>query len=377
MVDGAGPPDEPDPSGPSGPSDPDDRSDPSDRSGQPDDPSPSDPSDPSDVADDDAPTPTRDGGTRSVLEYLRDGWRQAIGSLTALAVVPLVTALLSVGNVLRVVGAEVDFHAGIQFGLPAPIVDVWAFVSLPNPAIDLVGPSSGLVAPFGVAAVAVVVQGVLAAGYLGSVREGLATGSYGFLANVRRYLVPILAYTAIPGLLGVALLAASSGAITATEVGDTLAPVVVLLAVIALPVGYLVFATPYLVVLRDCGLVEALRASVGHALSSGAYVRYAIGYALVVGGLSVPTTLLVVNARLVGVLVGTVAAAPIGLAATVATTRFLADLDDAAADVGLAGGAARPVGGVGGNSTGGSSADGSDPGGDGVGASRGSGPEER
>lgn len=351
MVDGSGPPDEPDPSGPS------------------------DPSDPSDVADDDAPTPTRDGGTRSVLEYLRDGWRQAIGSLAALAVVPAVTALLSVGNVLRVVGAEVDFHAGIQFGLPAPIVDVWAFVSLPNPAIDLVGPSSGLVAPFGVAAVAVVVQGVLAAGYLGSVREGLATGSYDFLANVRRYLVPILAYTAIPGLLGVALLAASSGAITATEVGGTLAPVVVLLAVIALPVGYLVFATPYLVVLRDCGLVEALRASVGHALSSGAYLRYAIGYALVVGGLSVPTTLLVVNARLVGVLVGTVAAAPIGLAATVATTRFLADLDDAAADVGLASGGNQPAGG--GGSSDGRSSVGSSLDDGGIGASRGSGPGPR
>jgi hypothetical protein len=258
---------------------------------------------------------------------LAAAWRLA-GEHAGLAVVPALVAFLSVRNVRRVVSfSGVQF--GVAFGLPTPVPSVWTAVSLPTQ------PTGGVsVEPAVLAAVPVVVllRAVVAAGFLGSLREVSESGAYDFPANVRRYVVQFLLYDAAATLLvtGSALLIA--GGVFAGGVALTGLAVVGVLGFVAL--GYLFWAAPFLVVTRDTDVVSALRGSFALATAGGPYLAYSVGYLAVVIALSIPTTLVVVNLGIVGVLLGAVAFAPVGLTLALATVRFVADVDAESVDLG-------------------------------------------
>lgn len=268
--------------------------------------------------------PTKRFGAR-----LADGWERALAQ-PALALVPLVTALLATDRIAAVLAHD-GVHAGFQIGLPAAVVDLWQFVGTPGRglSVNVGGPVDPPLA-LAVLPVVVVLRAALAAGYFGGIRSAVETGSPEFGANARRYFLPFLLYTAIPValLLPAALLARS---------GDpgALLPLVVLLVPGVFLATYLFYATPYLVVLRETGLVAAARASLDLALDGGAYLRFALGFAGFVLVVSVAATAVVVNLGAVGLAVGAVAAAPLGLAANVATMRFVADVDPAAPALGF------------------------------------------
>lgn len=257
----------------------------------------------------------------SFTARLADGWERALSNLP-LALVPLVAALLQTDKIRQVLAFR-GGHVGFRIGLPVSIVDLWQFVSVPNSGVNVdVGGSLGSpLAVVGLAAT-VLVQAALAAGYFGSIRDLLVSETYDFAGNVRRFIRPFLLYTLVPVLLllPLALLFAGGGE-------RAFVPAVVLLVPAIIVASYLFYATPYLVVLRETDLVSAARASYGFAIGGGPYLRYAVGFALFVLVGSGVMTAFVVNLGAVGILLGVVVASPVGLAANVATMRFVGDVD--------------------------------------------------
>jgi hypothetical protein len=240
--------------------------------------------------------------------------REVAAAHLALALVPFVSTILDVTNVVRAVSFR-GTHFGITFPFPTAVADYWTFASVPNPP----GGSDVTVAWL---PVAILLQAVLAAGYLGSIAEVTETGTYDFWASVKRFFVPVLGYIAIVFLLG-------SGAVLLALLGgpDGAALLVVLLFPAVLLFSYLFYATPYLIVLRDAGLVEALRGSYAYAIAGGSYAAFGIKY-LVAGLLLSVVGTAFINLGTVGVVVGAALAAPVGLLFNVAVMDFVRDLED-------------------------------------------------
>lgn len=251
---------------------------------------------------------------------LARGFEEALEHLP-LALVPLVTSAMATEKIQRIATFQ-GGHFGLKLGLPVSVVNVWQFVSVPNESVS-VGlplpealPLVAIVLP-----VAIIVQAALAAGYFGSLATALETGAFEFWPSLRRHFVPFLIYTVIP------MAVVAPAAVLGLASRRLLFPVILVLVVAFIVAAYLFYATPYLVVLRGDDIVSALQASYGLAIEGGPYFRYAVGYAGFVLALSVVATAVVVNLGLVGVAVGVVAGAPVGLACNATTMRFVADID--------------------------------------------------
>lgn len=225
-----------------------------------------------------------------------------------LALVPALTSLLAIENIRRVTQSD-GFTIGATFRFPAPIIDLWTFVNVPAPQAGglFVSP---LVAFF---PVLLVVEGLIAAGYLGSVEATLRSGTYDFVDSVRRYGVRIVIYTVLWN--GVVFLL---GLLAVTN------PVFILVGIVLfLWLSYRLYATPYLIVTRDLSLGAALERSWGWGREGGEYFRFGVGYLLTVAAISIVGTFFVTTTGLVGVIVGVLVAAPLGLAFTAATMAFV------------------------------------------------------
>lgn len=251
----------------------------------------------------------------SFTRRLAAAWTVATGPALPLALVPLVSSLLQFEKFQRVLGFH-GGHVGVNFRFPAAVADLWTLVSLPNQGggVHVTGPL--LLLP-----VLVVVQAALAAGYLGSIRSMLAGDRYAFADCVGRYFLPFLGYSALTfglGLVSVGFAAAGGRGAAA------------LVLVVGLPahllLAYLFYATPYLVVVRDSGLLDALAESYRLALAGGPYAAFAGGYLVATAGISLVATAVVVNLGPVGLLLGLVGGPLVGLTLTVATMQFVLDL---------------------------------------------------
>lgn len=273
----------------------------------------------------------------SFTTRLADGWQAALEH-APLALVPVVTAALATEKIQQVATFR-GAHFGLRLGLPVGIVDVWQFVSVPNETVGV-----GLPLPEAIPLlvvvfpVAILLQAALAAGYFGSLAVALETGRFDFGANVRRHFWPFLVYTLLPVVVIAPL------AIVGLADLRALAPLIVVLVPAFIVAAYLFYATPYLVVLRGTDIVSAFRASYELATAGGPYFRYAAGYAGFVVATSLVMTAVVVNLGLFGVAIGTLVAAPVGLACNAATMRFVADIDHASPSLGDW--AERPTGGT-------------------------------
>ncbi len=249
-----------------------------------------------------------------------------------LAAVPVLTALLQFDKVERVVGFR-GGHFGVTFRFPTPVTDAWTFVGLPNQ-----GGGVNVTGPLPLLAALVAVRAALAAGYLGSVHRSLSGRDLDFVGSIQRYGPSILGYQVLVfavGLLGVAL------AVGGLRGAGALVLLLGLPAYVVL--GYLFFATPYLVVARDLALGDALARSYRLATSplaqseaqspsraaaaGGDYLDFAWKYLVAVALASLAGTALVVNGGMSGVLAGAVLAAPVGLALDAATMAFLDGYD--------------------------------------------------
>jgi hypothetical protein len=241
------------------------------------------------------------------VDRLDDAWVR-IRQHLELALVPVFVGLLAFENVRRMADPD-GFTIGVTFRFPAPIVDLWTFVHVPARTTGglYVSPEVQFLP------VLLLVEGVLAAGYLGSVEAALRTGSYDFIESIRRYGVRILVFTAL-WQLGV-LLGGFLAVIT---------PIFFFVGIVLfLWLSYRLYATPFLIVIRDLSLGEALGRSWRYGRDGGDYFSFGLGYLATVAAISIPTTLFVTLTGLVGVLVGIVVGAVLGLTLTAATMTFV------------------------------------------------------
>jgi len=247
-----------------------------------------------------------------LLPWLQYGWERSRPVLV-LGLVPAIVTLLSFGNVRRAL-SPAGFHVGVSLSFPAPVADLWTFADIGVAAGGGVTLSSLLTL-----LLLVVVEGVLAAGYLGSIDDHLADRRVDFGANVQRYAGRMVAFNAIWLLVtvGLSLLLLSVSPVLLLIVGF---PAIVLLS-------YLLYGTPYLLVVRDEPLEVALDRSVTYARRGGAYFRYGVGYFGGVAVASVFASVVVANFGPVGLVLGMAAAGTFGFALNVATMGMIRALE--------------------------------------------------
>jgi len=258
----------------------------------------------------------------SILARLREAAdRLSTHERWSYALVPLVLSALNGTEITNLLRSDHDFYGGISFGVPLPVTDAWAFVSTPaGGGVQFSGPAT--LAGVGLFTVGLLIQGVLLAGYLGGLHRGLQGEEPRFGDAVGAYWKRMLAFSLV-------LLALFLPPVLFTLAQRSLTPLVLVWLVGFFVLGYLLYAAPYLVVLHDAGLNEALSWSVSLATEGGAYFRYALGYALAVVAVSVPATAVVANLPILGIILGIGGLAPVGLVFDTATLMFVADLTDA------------------------------------------------
>ncbi|MGB9951972.1 hypothetical protein ACOZ4F_06155 [Haloarcula marismortui] len=256
---------------------------------------------------------------------LADGWQRAREQLP-LALVPMLLAVTQTDSIRQILTYD-GIHIGIKFGVPASVVTVWQFVSLPGSGVTA---NVGL--PLSVPFAMVVVPGVLllraglSAGYFGTIAAELLGRHEGFAMSVLAYFVPFLVITALPYVVLVPLALGLFGFGSLGE-GGAIVGAVLLLIPAFIAAGYLFWATPYLIVLRRTGFVAAARGSYQLAVNGGAYFAYTVGYLGLVLLVSAVATAVVVNVPAVGLLIGIVGGGFLGLVLNITTMRFVADID--------------------------------------------------
>jgi hypothetical protein len=235
--------------------------------------------------------------------------------LLVLAIVPLATALGNVGKLLATARAD---GLSVTASFPVYRYDLWSFVNAPDgggaPApipFETLG-SVWLIAPL--LAIYVVVSGVLSAGYFGSIAAAITTGSFDFVASVRRFALRMIALEAlvIVGLLVVFL-------------PLLVVPPLFVIAILALLLaGYFLFPTVYVLVLEDRGIEAAARRAYALVADQRPLSFFA---SIVVATLvcSIPLSYLAYSG-LGGAVVAAIVTAPLGLAFNVGTALKVADM---------------------------------------------------
>lgn len=237
--------------------------------------------------------------------------------LLVLALVPLVTSLLNVSDLLATAQTR---GMSVTASFPVTRYDLWSFVDAPDSGGFTVSVPFGtmesvvLIVPLLVTYL--IVSGVLNAGYFGSVASGITTGSFEFVASIRRFAVRMIALEA---LVVVGLLAVFVPLLVVP-------PLFVLAILVMLVVAYFLFPTIYVLVLEDRGVESSIRRAYGLVSE-----HQPIGFflALVVATLvcSVPLSFLAYSG-LGGAVIAAVVAAPISLAFNVATALVVAEMAD-------------------------------------------------
>lgn len=243
------------------------------------------------------------------------------GRLAVLALVPLFASLSRWRDVVATATRQ-GFTVSLNFGFPHPIADLWTFVDAPSPDGGGVNVDLPLVldAGFGesLAASALVVlfaTGLLMAGYVGSIHQYVETGRYDFLENVTDYGLRMIVFQfgVLLGAVGLFLPVLASPVL--------LAVVLPLLLVLA----YLFYLLPYLVVVEDRSLLEAVDRSTSLASGGGEPLVFFVVYVLLSAAASVPLSLLA-NAGFAGVVLAAVLASGYGLVLTTFTVLFVREL---------------------------------------------------
>jgi hypothetical protein len=232
------------------------------------------------------------GGYAVWNRYLRAGWKAA-DNAKALAAVNVLLGLVNIDRIMRVLAFD-GVHIGFKVSLPNPTPTVWDFVEPPS-ITRLFFPHSWLV----VGLALTLAEAAIWFFYL----RLLAAQGFGIepVADFARFL-DLAAYALIN--LAIAAIIAVSG----------VAALVLFLAFIVIYyfIFIYIYAAPYIVVLKNSSLPQALAESFTMARSQR-YLEYTLAYAIVVLLASPVMTLITVNMRLFGIIIGSVAGGALGL----------------------------------------------------------------
>lgn len=199
---------------------------------------------------------------------LLDRAARTAGHVSTYAVVPFALSLLAFENVVQTATAG-GFHVSVKFALPTAIATLWTVFDPPSTGLNFVTPTSLSILP-----VFVLVEAVLAAGYLGGIHDAAHNRGPSFGENVGEYAVSVLGVRLVEyAVVGTfAFLLVGSGSFA--------------LAFVAFPfvflAGYLLWGAPFLVVARDATAVDAIAWSVSLALEGGRYLTFSLLFALAV-----------------------------------------------------------------------------------------------
>lgn len=249
--------------------------------------------------------PTGPDGATSILDRSLAFTRE----YAELAWVPLVTALLAVDDLVAV-GSQGGL--GVHLSFPLSRADLWTFVQRPTTAgVDVAAPFVGetsVVLGLALLAAYLVVSGALTAGYFGSIAEALETGSFDFVANVRRYARRMIVLETLVLVAFAALLAPIAA----------VPPLFVVAVVLGFVAAYFLFPTAYLVVLEDRSVLGAIERAV-ELVQTHQPIGFVLHVALAVGACSIVLSTLA-RSSVPGAVTAAVLAAPLGLALNAAVT---------------------------------------------------------
>lgn len=256
------------------------------------------------------PSPNDSPRTTEFYPRLVAAWAR-LDECLPLVAIPFLGTFLAIDDVRRAVTTS-GFHLGFAFRFPAAMPTLWTFVSLPSR-----GPGVHVSSTVYLIPAVLLVKSALTAGLIGSLEQVLETGSYRFATNVRRYFGRFLVYEVLVwALFAPVLLLGVAGSI-----------LVLFTLPLFVAVSYLFYATPYLLVTEDLGVVEALSLSYRLAVAGGAYFEYGIGHLLFVLVVSLVGTVIATNLGIGGVVLGAALSAPLCVALAAATLDFVAELD--------------------------------------------------
>ncbi|MFC3478841.1 hypothetical protein [Halobacterium litoreum] len=227
------------------------------------------------------------------------------GRVAPLAVVPFALSLLAFEKVTAVASTH-GTSISVKFALPADVATLWTLVDPPTQGVAVHSPVPLLFVP-----VFLAVEAAVVAGYLGSIRDAYRDRRPDFVGAAGDYWLSILGVRVAQFLLFVGLALAA--------VGGGVVGVLFLIPLIFL-LGYLLWAAPYLVVLRDADALTALSASANLGAKGGRYLAFSVGYAVVAAGGSLVVSPLVTSSGLTGVLVGAALVAYPSLVGSAAAT---------------------------------------------------------
>lgn len=262
--------------------------------------------------------------------------------LLPFALFPFLTTLLNVQNVRAALDpATGGMSFNVQFAFPSPFFDLWSLVDPPAAAgsapntivsdgtdvtvdspipLDVIGSVSTswtllIGVTLGLLVVYALLFAVLQAVYVGGIDRRLRGESFAPGALVVRFAPRFFAYTFVV-----------FGAILVMVPIVLVAPILILLAIpTMLVLGYLFYATPFLFVVEDAGVVEGFRRSYRYALDGEAYLWFGLWHLGVSAVASLGLSVLV-NAGPVGFLLALTVATPLSLVLTAATVSFLQEL---------------------------------------------------
>jgi hypothetical protein len=222
------------------------------------------------------------------------------GRVKVLAIVNMVLALLNFSKVAWVLGFF-GYRIGFMFSFPNPIPTTWDLASVPTT------PSTGgqdlLLGLVVTALTSFVIFFYLKR--LAQTGLGIASG-----ASPQR-IFDILVYQFLLSALGFAFVASG--------------PLFLLFFVPFIIFYYFTFPAPFLVVFKDMTLPRAIAASVRIA-KSGRYLAFVVTYVVATLLISIPLTLIVTNAQIVGLLTGIVFGGGAGLWLTCSTSLMVRGL---------------------------------------------------
>lgn len=254
------------------------------------------------------------------LDLLKKGWGH-LSEIFLLGVIPVIATILTYKKLLAILQFR-RFHFGVKFGFPTSIVDVWHFVSTPSGAPGFLTSSFLFSRPLlfvGNALIFIVLQSVLAAGYLGTINESFDMTSFSFVENAGKYLIDFLLYQVLMWFLSLLPLLVA------------LLPFLwIFLFPLVLFIGYLLYGLPFIIVTTNRGFTASLKKSVNLGVQSAQggteYLSYGLKYFLFIAAFSIPFTLLVVNLKMIGIIIGTLLVIPLALILNSSTILFFRNL---------------------------------------------------
>lgn len=228
------------------------------------------------------------------------------GRISPYAVVPFALSLLAVERVASAASSP-GVSVSVKFALPADVATLWTLVDPATRGVTVNTPVPLVALP-----VFLVVQAVVVAGFLGVVCDAYRDDEPGFVDAAADHWLSMLGVQVVEFVVfvGIGSLAVLGGGFAAAFVAFSVIVVV----------GYLVWAAPYLVVLRGSDAVTALAESAELAQRGGRYLAFSVGYAVAVAVCSVVVSPLVSTTGVVGVVVGAALVAYPALVGSAAAT---------------------------------------------------------